>query len=47
MDPDSEKFTDGNRAYGDLKNHETVNRCDGEYVRGGARVKGRSRSGLW
>ena len=37
-DPDFKKFTDGNRAYSDLKNHQTVNHGDGKYVRGEIRI---------
>ena len=39
-DPEAEKFTDENRAYADLENHQTVNRGDGECVRGGVHVNG-------
>ena len=39
-DPEAKKFTDENRAYGGLKNHETVNHGDGEYVRGEVHVNG-------
>ena len=39
-DPEAKKFTDESRAYGDLKNHETVNHGDGEYVRGEVHVNG-------
>ena len=33
-------FTDENRAYGSLDNHETINHGDGEYVRGDVHVNG-------
>ena len=39
-DPNSKKFTDENRAYNDLKNHQTVNHGDGEYVRGEVHING-------
>lgn len=39
-DPDSEKFTDENRAYNGLKNHQTVNHGDGEYARGEVHING-------
>ena len=39
-DPDSKKFTDENRAYNDLKNHQTVNHGDGGYVRGEVHING-------
>ena len=39
-DPEAEKFADENRAYADLENHQTVNRGDGECVRGEAHVNG-------
>ena len=33
-------FTDKNKAYNSLDNHETVNHGDGEYVRGRVRING-------
>ena len=36
----AEAFTDENRAYCALENHETVNHGDGEYVRGDVHVNG-------
>ena len=33
-------FTDENRAYNSLDNHETVNHSDGEYVRGKVHING-------
>lgn len=38
--PNSEKFTDENRAYNGLKNHQTVKHGDGEYVRGKVHING-------
>lgn len=37
---EAEKFTDENRAYNSLKNHQTVNHGDGEYVRGKVHING-------
>lgn len=36
----SKKFTDENRAYNGLKNHQTVKHGDGEYVRGEVHING-------
>ena len=38
--PDSEKFTDENKSYNGLKNHQTVNHSDGEYVWGEVHING-------
>ncbi|MDE0399813.1 MAG: IS1595 family transposase [Candidatus Poribacteria bacterium] len=39
-DKDAKKYTDDNRAYAGLSNHESVNHSVGEYVRGQAHVNG-------
>lgn len=40
VDKDAKKYTDENRAYAGLKNHESVNHSVGEYVRGMAHTNG-------
>ena len=40
VDKDTKKYTDENRAYAGLKNHESVNHSVGEYVRGMAHTNG-------
>ena len=37
---ESKKYTDDNKAYADLENHETVRHSVGEYVRGMAHTNG-------
>ncbi len=37
---DAKKYTDENRIYSDLRNHESVNHFVGEYVRGQAHTNG-------